>query len=83
MADRFISEKTETGEIIIFDTVTQDTHVLNSTAALVYEQHQEHHTIMEIVNMIIEKFPDSPAMEEIHADVEGILEDLRNQKLVY
>lgn len=52
MVKRFISEKVETGEIIIFDTVTKNTHVLNETAALVYEQYNKNCPIDEIVNVI-------------------------------
>ncbi len=60
---RFISEKTENGEVIIFDKVTKDTHILNATATLVYELSNSH-SCTEIATIIKNKYPDSPSHEE-------------------
>ena len=82
MAERFISEGTATGELIIFDTITKNTHVLNLTAALIYKLYKDNHTFDEIVDTLKEKYPNSPEKDEIKGDVEEILNDLKLQKVV-
>lgn len=82
MTKRYIVERVDTGEIIIFDTVTKNTHVLNETAALVYEQYNNNCSIDEIVDIIKTNYSEAPIKEKIKVDVEDILNKLKEQEVI-
>lgn len=71
----------EDGSIILYDRNTENTHVLNSTAAIVYNL-CEQFTAEEIANKLLEDVENGPDVREVIDDVNQIIKALLDEKLI-
>lgn len=74
-------EKTEDGTIIIYDKNSDQTHIINVTAAYVLEECCKK-TPDSIAEDLAQKFECSVSKEEIRKDVEEIIQDFINKGIL-
>lgn len=72
---------TDDGGRIMFDRNTENTHVLNQTAAIIYDLCDKYCT-EDIAVKLIEGVENPPQVEEVLNDVHEIIEMLLKEKLI-
>lgn len=71
----------EDGSIILYDRNTENTHVLNSTAATIYNLCDQF-TVSEIAQKLVENVEDKPEISEVIDDVNQVIKMLLDENLV-
>ncbi|HBV81781.1 MAG TPA: hypothetical protein DEB74_03070 [Lachnospiraceae bacterium] len=72
---------TEDGEKILFDRNTENTHVLNQTAAIIYDLCDKY-SIQDIANKLVEGVENPPDLEEVINDIYEIVGMLVREKVI-
>lgn len=75
------TQKNEDGSIIVYDNVTDQTHLINETAAYVFELCTKENSL-SIAQKLAEKFEGIDSIEEVVQDVEDIIEDFLSKGLL-
>lgn len=75
------TEKLENGNLMILDKQTKKVHVINNTALIVYQMCIDH-DVHQIAEEIKKNFTDAPDIESIQQDVENIITNFLNDKLI-
>ncbi len=69
-------------EWVLYDPVSNQVHVLNLSAALVWTACTGENTVEEIVQEMAESFPDQPPLDTVRTDVDDALEQFSHEGLL-
>ncbi len=80
MAESYIAREIGS-ELLLYDAETDEVHILNATARMVYELHRQGSTADQIAQVLRSRFSLGEEAN-IGADVECCLDDLRTKGII-